>query len=130
MTSVADSFLAAARLTAMRNSPPPDPIRRATGLRYYPASQGNAEGLITPPPLLAAGFGNDDRQESSSIRVSFDDEEERRDAAGMVFSPAKKVAGAVSSSASNHPSSRYGAVDVDEDDTHGLVPVLGGGYGY
>ena len=124
MTSVADSFLAAARLTAMRNSPPPD-----RGC-YYPASQGNAEGLITPPPLLAAGFENDGREESSSIRVSFDDEEERRDAAGMVFSPAKKVAGAVSSSASNHPSSRYGAVDVDEDDTHGLVPVLGGGYGY
>ena len=139
MTSVADSFLAAARLTAMRNSPPPyEP--GAAGLSYYPAvassSQGNAEGLITPPPLPSAapvGFGNAGRDESSSTRVSFDDDEDVPPAAaGMDWSPAKKTAGAVSASASDHPSSRN---DVDEDEDgrghHGLVPVLGGGgYGY
>ena len=141
MTSVADSFLAAARLTAMRNSPPPyEP--GAAGLSYYPAaaaapsSQGNAEGLITPPPLPSAapvGFGNAGRDESSSTRVSFDDDEDVPPAAaGMDWSPAKKTAGAVSASASDRPSLRS---DVDEDEDghghHGLVPVLGGGgYGY
>ncbi|EJK59079.1 hypothetical protein THAOC_20747 [Thalassiosira oceanica] len=125
MASVADSFLAAARLTAMRNSPTPD-----DQLRYLPvaaaassSSQGNAGGLITPPPLpSAAGFGNGGREESST-RVSFDDEEDVP--AGMDLSPAKKTAVATSS-ASNHPSMRY-----EDEDLRGLVPVLGGGgYGY
>jgi len=134
MTSVADSFLAAARLTAMRNSPPPE--SGAAGLNYFPAVAMASSELITPPPLPSAapaGFGNAGRDESSSTRVSFDDDEDVPPAAaGMDWSPAKKTAGAVSASASDRPSLRS---DVDEDEDghghHGLVPVLGGGgYGY